>query len=95
MDYVLGVGFTSRLMDRLRQKEGWAYGCGSQLSSGSQDKVGQFLKATRAQYLITTPNTHNINVFSPAELTLVTRKKQPDQSWAQPIAMARRQVVHG
>ncbi len=42
-NYVLGVGFTSRLMDRLRQKEGWSYGCGSQFSVGSQDKVGQFL----------------------------------------------------
>jgi len=42
-NYVLGSGFTSRLMDRLRQKEGWSYGCGSQLSVGSQDKVSQFL----------------------------------------------------
>jgi zinc protease len=42
-NYVLGVGFTSRLMDRLRQKEGWSYGCGSQLAVGSQDKVAQFL----------------------------------------------------
>ena len=42
-NYILGVGFTSRLMDRLRQKEGWSYSCGTQLSVGSQDKVGQFL----------------------------------------------------
>ena len=42
-NYVLGVSFTSRLMDRLRQKEGWSYGCGSQLSVGSKDKVSQFL----------------------------------------------------
>ena len=42
-NYVLGVGFTSRLMDRLRQKEGWSYGCGTQLAVGSKDKVSQFL----------------------------------------------------
>jgi zinc protease len=42
-DYVLGgSGFTSRLMDRLRQKEGWSYGAGSEISVGSQDKVGLF-----------------------------------------------------
>jgi zinc protease len=43
-NYVLGgSGFTSRLMDRLRQKEGWSYGAGSQLQADSQDKVGMFL----------------------------------------------------
>ena len=40
---ILGGSFTSRLMDRLRQKEGWSYGCGSQLSVSSRDKVSQFL----------------------------------------------------
>lgn len=40
---ILGGSFTSRLMDRLRQKEGWSYGCGSQFSVGAKDKVGQFL----------------------------------------------------
>lgn len=42
-NHILGGSFTSRLMDRLRQKEGWSYGCGSQLSIGSEDKVSQFL----------------------------------------------------
>jgi zinc protease len=43
-NYVLGgSGFTSRLMDRLRQKEGWSYGAGSQLNVGSEDKVAMFL----------------------------------------------------
>jgi zinc protease len=39
---ILGVSFTSRLWDRLRQKEGWSYGAGSRLSAGSKDKVTQF-----------------------------------------------------
>src|SRR3954454_21095233 len=51
-DYVLGSsGFTSRLMDRLRQKEGWSYGAGSQLTVNSQDKVGVFMA-----YAICNPN---------------------------------------
>lgn len=40
-NYILGgSGFTSRLMDRLRQKEGWCYGAGSRLNADSQDKLG-------------------------------------------------------
>ena len=43
-NYILGgSGFTSRLMDRLRQKEGWSYGAGSQLRVSSQDKSTTFL----------------------------------------------------
>lgn len=56
------------------------------------DRVGTFLRATRAQYLITTPVTHNANVFAPAQLTLVTRKKQPGADWAPPIGILQRQV---
>lgn len=54
------------------------------------DRVGSFLRATRAQYLITTPVTHNANVFAPAQLTLVTRKKSPQESWAPPIGVLQR-----
>jgi zinc protease len=44
---ILGVSFTSRLWDRLRQKEGWCYGTGSRLSAGAKDKVAQFsIRAT-------------------------------------------------
>jgi zinc protease len=44
---ILGVSFTSRLWDRLRQKEGWCYGTNSRLSAGAKDKVAQFrIKAT-------------------------------------------------
>jgi chromosome segregation ATPase len=56
------------------------------------DRVGAFLKATQAQYLITTPLTHNTNVYGPAELTLLTRKKQPGEIWAPLIAQTRRRV---
>lgn len=54
------------------------------------DRVAAFLRATRAQYLITTPSTHNLNVFSPVQLTLVTQKKRPNERWAPPVAMLRR-----
>ena len=56
------------------------------------DRVGTFLRATRAQYLITTPVTHNANVFAPAQLTLVTRKKPPGTDWAPPIGVLQRAV---
>ncbi|MDD5297534.1 MAG: AAA family ATPase [Rhodocyclaceae bacterium] len=54
------------------------------------DRVGSFLRATRAQYLITTPVTHNANVFAPAQLTLVTRKKAPGEEWAPAIGVLKR-----
>jgi chromosome segregation protein len=54
------------------------------------DRVGRFLSATRAQYLITTPVTHNANVFAPSQLTLVTSKKSPIETWAPPIAILKR-----
>ncbi|WP_018990181.1 AAA family ATPase [Aromatoleum toluclasticum] len=54
------------------------------------DRVGTFLRATRAQYLITTPVTHNANVFAPAQLTLVTRKKKPGEEWAPTIGVLAR-----
>jgi chromosome segregation protein len=56
------------------------------------DRVAGFLKATEAQYLITTPNTHNINIFAPSELTLATRKKRPGETWAPPILQTRRRT---
>ena len=55
------------------------------------DRVGGFLRATRAQYLITSPVTHNLNVHDPAELVLMTRKKPPGERWAPPIAVLQRQ----
>lgn len=55
------------------------------------DRVAGFLKATRAQYLITTPITHNVNVYDPAMMTLVTYKKKPNEPWAPRIARLVRQ----
>jgi DNA repair exonuclease SbcCD ATPase subunit len=55
------------------------------------ERVASFLRATRAQYLLTTPNTHNLGVFEPATLTLVTSKKRPKERWAMPVTFMRRQ----
>ena len=52
--------------------------------------VGEFLKNTDAQYLMTTPLTHNTDVYDPSELTLITSKKLKTMSWAQPIFVLQR-----
>jgi len=52
--------------------------------------VGHFLKSTRAQYVLTTPITHNVEVFEPADVTLVTSKKLPGARWAPPIGVLQR-----
>lgn len=54
--------------------------------------VGHFLKSTRAQYVLTTPITHNVEVFEPADITLVTSKKPRDSRWAPPIGVLQRRV---
>jgi len=54
--------------------------------------VGEFLKNTDAQYLMTTPLTHNTDVYDPSELTLITSKKKKDTEWAQPIFVLQRKV---
>lgn len=51
------------------------------------ERVASFLKATRAQYLLTTPVTHNVNVFDPSMLTLVTSKKRAGDAWAPRIVV--------
>lgn len=52
--------------------------------------VGHFLRSTQAQYVLTTPITHNLEVFEPSEITLVTSKKPRETRWAPPIAVAKR-----
>ena len=54
--------------------------------------VGEFLKNTEAQYLMTTPLTHNTDVYDPSELTLITSKKKKDSPWAQPIFVLQRRT---
>lgn len=54
--------------------------------------VGEFLKNTDAQYLMTTPLTHNTDVYDPSELTLITSKKKKDTEWAQPIFVLQRRA---
>jgi chromosome segregation ATPase len=56
--------------------------------------VGEFLKNTDAQYLMTTPLTHNTDVYDPSELTLITSKRKSGAQWAQPIfVLARRSAA--
>jgi DNA repair exonuclease SbcCD ATPase subunit len=55
--------------------------------------VGHFLKSTRAQYVLTTPITHNVEVFEPADITLVTSKKPRDARWAPPIGVLQRRAT--
>jgi chromosome segregation ATPase len=54
--------------------------------------VGEFLKNTDAQYLMTTPLTHNTDVYDPSELTLITSKKKKESPWAQPIFVLQRRA---
>jgi chromosome segregation ATPase len=54
--------------------------------------VGEFLKNTDAQYLMTTPLTHNTDVYDPSELTLITSKKKKETPWAQPIFVLQRRA---
>jgi len=64
-NYILGNGFSSRLMDRLRQKEGLCYAVGSQLGVDSQDKASQFL-----MYAICNPeNIDKVDKGAVEELT--------------------------
>jgi DNA repair exonuclease SbcCD ATPase subunit len=51
------------------------------------ERVASFLKATRAQYLLTTPVTHNVSVYDPSMLTLVTFKKRAGDTWAPRIGV--------
>ncbi len=46
------------------------------------DDVADFLSATKSQFILTTPTTHNHNVFNPSHLTVALRKKKPSEDQA-------------
>ena len=54
------------------------------------DEVARFLGVTRAQFIITTPTTHNLLVYNPARLTLNLRKKSPTERHAPVPSFLRR-----
>lgn len=54
------------------------------------EKVGRFLRSTDAQYILTTPITHNLNVFEPSDLVLATSKRRAGNAWAEPVAVLKR-----
>lgn len=54
------------------------------------EKVGRFLRSTDAQYILTTPITHNLNVFEPSDLVLATSKRRAASTWAEPVAVLKR-----
>lgn len=53
------------------------------------DEVGDFLKASKAQFILTTPTTHNHNVFNPAKLTITLFKKPHHEQLAPPPVVCR------
>ncbi len=53
------------------------------------DEVTRFLQASKAQYILTTPSTHNINIYTPAGLTLNLFKKKQGEDYAPLPAICR------
>ncbi len=58
------------------------------------DEVARFLEVTQAQFLITTPTTHNLRVYNPAGLTLNLRKKAGTSRFAPVPTFLRRTRLH-
>lgn len=54
------------------------------------DDVAAFLSATKSQFILTTPTTHNHNVFNPSHLTVALRKKRPGEGLAPAPVFIRR-----
>ena len=53
------------------------------------DEVSRFLQASKAQYILTTPSTHNINIYTPVGLTLNLFKKKQGEDYAPLPAICR------
>lgn len=54
------------------------------------DDVAAFLSATKSQFILTTPTTHNHNVFNPSHLTVALRKKKAGEGEAPAPVFIRR-----
>jgi chromosome segregation protein len=59
------------------------------------DRVAIFLQRTRAQYILTTPITHNSNIYSPTHITLVAQKLKRGEAHAPKICLAIRRGDKG
>ncbi len=46
------------------------------------DDVSQFLEKSQCQFILTSPTTHNVNIFNAARLQINFRIKKPDQPFA-------------
>lgn len=55
------------------------------------DKVADFMKSTETQFIITSPSTHNANVFRAIGLSINTYKKKPGETFAPLPTHCRRQ----
>lgn len=77
-NFLLGGNFSSRLVDRLRQKEGLCYGVGSQLRVGSLDPNSAFFI-----YAIMNPeNTDKVEKGALEELAKIVKKGVSDEELA-------------
>lgn len=52
--------------------------------------VSNFLRSSGSQFVLTTPSTHNINVYDASGITLSTRSWRAPEEWAPNIAWIRR-----
>ena len=53
------------------------------------DEVTRFLQASKAQYILTTPSTHNVNIYTPAGLIFTLFKKKQGEIYAPLPAICR------
>lgn len=58
------------------------------LSMDRVDHVGRFLRATKAQFIITAPTTPNRAQLDPAAIVIAMRKKRKEDKFAPPPMVA-------
>ncbi len=59
------------------------------LSAERVDEVARFLRMTRAQFILTSPTTHNLHTYQPADLVVSLRKMSPGADAAPPPLFVR------